>query len=174
MKYNREIAASLFNIFSIDVRVRTTKIAKLHKDQRGADLAYVDVKVGLAADETIELCELPIIAKTSGRVNPSTGEVTGRWVEIPTRVGSDGKRRPNFVLANELRAVITYAVFKNTDIAALAEGYESKFTSENKQEDELTKLRAEKAAMEARLKSLLNGKQDLEIEDDLEEDNPFE
>lgn len=185
MKYNKTIAAHLGSMFAIDVSVRTEKVAKIHRDKRGADLAYVNVKLSFTVPEgNVELAELQFLAKTSNRPNQDGG-TTGRWIETPTQVGSDRKRRPAFGVSGELRAAICTAVFAHPRIAQLAEYAEAQLVSSAPaQSPQSSSLQQENEQLRALVDRLL-GERTLEDQvglgvdpaDDLEQDsndNPFE
>jgi hypothetical protein len=115
MDFCAKTAQALSSVFTVGVRVRSAKIAKVWTTKTGdfgADIAYVDVSLGI--DELNDkLIEVTVIAK----VLPNAG----RFLAIPDGVGGDDKRHPDYRLANDLRAMLTTQVFSNPEIAALAD-----------------------------------------------------
>lgn len=161
MKYNHALAVQIGSILTPQVRVRTEAIAKIHRDSRGADLAYVDVELMLGGTP---IATHTFIAKTSARNN------TGRWIAIPETLGSDGEYHPNFRVSNELRAACASAVFAHPRVRLLAERAERQLaggsTSEQKQSDPRDAKIAELSALVEQLMGELRD----EREDDLDED----
>lgn len=117
MKYDKRIATVFGSVFDITARIRA-ELGSLHKTNRGADLAFVDVTLSLEAEgQRLEIETLPFIAK----VLPDAG----RFLAIPEREGSDGKWYPTFRVTNELRAALTAKVFAHPRVRELAEYAES-------------------------------------------------
>ena len=117
MEYDKIIAQALAKTLTFSTRIRTEKIRKAHKGNRGADLCFVDVAVAIGGSDTqVPTLTLPFVAKVT--------QGAGRWLSIPTTMGTDNRRRPNFILTNEFRAVLYAAVFAHPRVKVLAEAAE--------------------------------------------------
>jgi hypothetical protein len=119
MKFNKTIAGALARALSVETRVTSDSIQEAHSDGAGADLCFVRVTLSLGE---AELMNFPVVAKLrSGK----------RIINMPSKVGRDGQRRPDIYLTNELRAVVIRGVFADTRVAALAAKWEKELEKAN-------------------------------------------
>lgn len=123
MDFNKTVARKLAKIFTVVASPRSAKIAKIHADNRGADLAFVNVEVKVGE-------QLIFAGEVTAKIRSGR-----RTIALPTYVGSDGKRRLRYFVSNEVRALMILAVFADESIAALAERFERKLAAQSEDVD---------------------------------------